>query len=107
MPTHSEILAQADNLMNRVGVANFITERRRITAYGTCLRCEVDIPPARLVVFPDADFCVGCKEVSDKIDPPRLQVTASRGGYVVSSRFGGDDRTPRGSGRPMLRAAER
>jgi DnaK suppressor protein len=30
--------------------------------YGKCVRCGIDIPPARLEAMPAAELCIACKE---------------------------------------------
>ena len=40
-------------------------------SYGTCLHCEEDISPKRIVAVPWADFCIKCQE---QIDRDEIQV---------------------------------
>lgn len=34
--------------------------------FGLCLQCEEPIPPARLMILPEADLCVQCAEKDDQ-----------------------------------------
>jgi RNA polymerase-binding transcription factor DksA len=37
-------------------------------AYGLCRGCHEDIEPARLEAFPEAEFCVACQDMREKVE---------------------------------------
>lgn len=36
--------------------------------YGLCRACHQDIEPARLETFPEAEFCVACQDMREKVE---------------------------------------
>ncbi len=56
-------LDRESNLLRLVKLA-----LRRIEdgSYGTCMHCEEDINPRRLVAVPWAPYCIACQEAADR-----------------------------------------
>ena len=42
-------------------------------SYGKCFECKDDIPHERLEIVPHARFCIACKEVDEKKNPPNVK----------------------------------
>ncbi len=53
----SKLLKEVQRALNRIEHGTF----------GTCLRCEEDIPEKRLKALPWAAYCVSCQEAIDRL----------------------------------------
>lgn len=55
-------LSIEDNIRGLLGSVEAAIERIDSGAYGKCVRCGREIPPARLEAMPTAQLCIPCKE---------------------------------------------
>lgn len=66
--------------LRRIDIALERMEHRR---YGLCLRCEQEIPFARLKVQPSASYCVPCQTLDESRRVTAKQAQRSRGRCLV------------------------
>ena len=59
--SHDTIQAEINALQERMEEVNAALAKVEKGQYGYCARCGKDIPPARLELVPEAEFCVDCE----------------------------------------------
>jgi DnaK suppressor protein len=59
-------IRRMESTFNRMQDISLALERIEDGTYGTCLRCEGDIGPARLRAVPWAGYCIRCQDFADR-----------------------------------------
>lgn len=59
--SHDTIQAEIDTLQERTEELSAALLKLEKGQYGYCARCNKDIPPARLELVPEAQYCVDCE----------------------------------------------
>jgi RNA polymerase-binding transcription factor DksA len=63
---HDTVEAEIKDATKRVGELKIALELIKKGKYGTCERCNADIPQARLELVPEARYCIECKKALSK-----------------------------------------
>lgn len=63
---HDTIEAEIKDATKRLGDLKVAQELMKKGRYGVCERCNKDIPQARLVLVPEAKYCIECKKALSK-----------------------------------------
>jgi len=63
---HDTVEAEIKDSTKRLGDLKLAAELMKKGRYGTCERCNKDIPQARLELVPEARYCIECKKALSK-----------------------------------------
>jgi len=58
---HQRITAEIEVLEQRCKDIDMALEQEKNGMYGTCKRCNKEIPPKRLELIPESVYCVACE----------------------------------------------
>jgi DnaK suppressor protein len=65
-------VSNLDRGFNQLRSARAALRRIQEGSFGTCIHCDEDIHPKRLVAVPWAPFCIRCQDVADR-NPEEIQ----------------------------------